>query len=295
MEKAKLKFAIFGNIYQSEKSDSIKTLLNILHKEAYRIAIDAQFYAYIHNDLNIDFEPDEIITDDNFEANFAVSIGGDGTFLNTAARVSEKEIPMIGINTGHLGFLADISTDAIAEAITCLQNGSYCIERRSMLRLISEQETGIPCPLALNEVAIMKHDNSSMISIETYIDNHYLATYKSDGLIVSTPTGSTGYSLSVGGPIICPSSNSIVLTPIAAHSLNVRPIVLDDQITVRLSVRSRNHSFLVSLDGRSQSCNESVQLKIRKAPQSIFVVKRNGNTFFDTLRNKLMWGADQRI
>jgi len=294
MEKANLTFAIFGNVHQSEKKSSIKNMLDVLRNESFHIAIDSKFYAYIHNELNIAFEPDEIITDDDFKANFAVSVGGDGTFLNTAARVNGKEIPIVGINTGHLGFLADVSSNGIAEAMASMRRGEYYIERRSMLRLFTEQDIGISYPLALNEIAIMKHDNSSMIDIEAYINDHYLTTYKADGLIVSTPTGSTGYSLSVGGPIISPNSNSIVLTPIAAHSLNVRPVVLDDQISVRLNVSSRNHSFLVALDGRSQSCNETVQLKIRKAPKYVYVVKRKETTFFDTLRNKLMWGADKR-
>ena len=150
-------------------------------------------------------------------------------------------------------------------------------------------------PYALNEVAILKHDNSSMISIRALVDGHYLTTYQADGLLISTPTGSTGYSLSVGGPIISPTSPCIALTPVAPHSLNVRPIILNDDITIRLQVKSRNHNFLTSIDGRSQNLDDHVELMIRRAPYRIHLVKRSNSHFFDTLRNKLLWGADKRI
>ena len=295
MEGGKLKLAVFGNVYQTERRESIRTFFAAAAGMGCRVAVDSMFCDYVRRELDLAVEPDEVFGDDDFAADFAVSLGGDGTFLATAARVGVKEIPIIGINTGHLGFLADISSDDIAEAVRSLLHGNYCIERRSTLRVTAESAEDIKYPFALNEVAILKHDNSSMISIDTFIDDHFLATYKADGLIVATPTGSTGYSLSVGGPIIFPTSNSIVLTPIAAHSLNVRPFVLDDRNTVRLTVRSRNHSFLASLDGRSRSFSDCVGLKVRKAPHSVFVVKRNDTIFFDTLRNKLMWGADGRI
>ena len=294
MKKAKLKFAVFGNEYQSEKSACIDLLFHVLRKIGAEVIIEEKFYHYIKERLAIDFHPDEIIFDTDFSANFVVSIGGDGTFLGTATRVGNKEIPIIGVNTGHLGFLADVSPENIADAFNCLTHGDYHIERRSLLHVIASSEHFIDYPYALNEVAILKHDNSSMISIDAYIDENYLTTYQADGLLISTPTGSTGYSLSVGGPIITPTSHSVVLTPVAAHSLNVRPIVIDDNITINLAVRSRNHNFLTAIDGRSLSCPESMTLKVRKAPFNVFVVKRNDTLFFDTLRNKLMWGADKR-
>lgn len=294
MKHGRLKFAIFGNVHQSEKSASISELLRVIRRIDSTVAIEKNFYHYIHKGLGIDFEPDELIEGNDFTANFAVSLGGDGTFLGTAAQVGNKEIPIIGVNTGRLGFLADVARDGISEAFESLRHGEYYIERRSLLNVKASMEPFINYPYALNEVAVLKHDNSSMISIDAYIDDTYLATYQADGLLVSTPTGSTGYSLSVGGPIIAPTSHTVVITPVAAHSLNVRPIVLDDNITIKLAVRSRNHNFLTSIDGRSQSCSELTTLKIRKAPYSIFVVKKNNTQFFDTLRNKLMWGADKR-
>lgn len=294
MKKAKLKFALFGNVYQSEKSACIHLLLQVLSQIGAEILIEEHFFHYISESLSIDVRPDGIISGADFTANFAVSVGGDGTFLGTAAQVGDKEIPIIGVNTGHLGFLADVSPEEIADVFESIIHGDYHLERRSLLHVTASVQPFIDYPYALNEVAILKHDNSSMISIEACIDGNYLTTYLADGLLVSTPTGSTGYSLSVGGPIITPTSHSVVLTPVAAHSLNVRPIVLDDNITISLAVHSRNHNFLTSIDGRSQSCPESMTLKIRKAPFNVFVVKRNNTLFFDTLRNKLMWGADKR-
>ena len=214
--------------------------------------------------------------------------------MNTATRIGDKAIPIIGINTGRLGFLADIIPDDISGMMSAIFNGEYHIEKRSLLKVESTIQPFIHHPYALNEVAVLKHDNSSMIRIDTTLDGNYLTTYQADGLIVSTPTGSTGYSLSVGGPIVAPDSHSVVLTPVAAHSLNVRPIVLDDTITIKLTVKSRNHNYLTAIDGRSISCSDSAELKIRKAPFYIHVVKRNNVNFFDTLRNKLMWGIDQR-
>ena len=222
-------------------------------------------------------------------------MGGDGTFLNTAARVGEKEIPIIGINTGRLGFLAEVLPKDFEKLIESLRRGDYFIEHRSLLRVCDNANQLNIYPYALNEVAILKHDNSSMISIRALVDGHYLTTYQADGLLISTPTGSTGYSLSVGGPIISPTSPCIALTPVAPHSLNVRPIILNDDITIRLQVKSRNHNFLTSIDGRSQNLDDHVELMIRRAPYRIHLVKRSNSHFFDTLRNKLLWGADKRI
>ncbi len=294
MDKNKLKFAVFGNKYHLENAKCINALLKFLMAREVSLAVESEFYKYINDVLDVSSDAVEIINNNDFTANFAISFGGDGTFLNTAARVGEKEIPIIGINTGRLGFLADVTPEAVSEMVSAIYDNEYHIEKRSVLKVQSSETPFLSHPYALNEVAVLKHDNSSMIRIDTIIDGNYLTTYQADGLIVSTPTGSTGYSLSVGGPIIAPDSHSIVLTPVAAHSLNVRPIVLDDTITIKLSIKSRNHNYLTAIDGRSISCNDSTELKIRKAPFSIHVVKRNNVNFFDTLRNKLMWGVDQR-
>lgn len=295
MHSTSPKFAIFGNTYQVEKSASLIKLLVTLQSFSARIAIEQTFYDFIHGTLPLTFTPDETIRTTDFTADFVISLGGDGTFLKSAAYVGSKGIPIIGINTGHLGFLADVAPGEIEEVIDGLFKGRYTIERRSVLRVTASHKRLSVYPCALNEVAILKHDNSSMINIRAYVDSNYLNTYKADGLLVTTPTGSTGYNLSAGGPIVAPNSRSIVLSPVAAHSLNVRPIVLNDDCTIKLETDSRNHSYLISIDGRSQSLPEGAVLTIRKAPYSIYVVKKPNSQYFDTLRNKLMWGADKRL
>ena len=294
MKKSSTRFAIFGNTYQPQGANCLKRVVQVLEKQKAAIIMEQDFYNCVLHTLPQGFRPKGIFTNNDFSAHFAISIGGDGTFLKTAAAVGDKGIPIIGINTGRLGFLADIQPDEIENLTEALAHGQYSIERRSVLRLKTQNEKLKPYPCALNEVAILKHDHSSMISIEVSVDDTYLNTYQSDGLILSTPTGSTGYSLSVGGPIVMPTSNSVVISPVAAHSLNTRPIVLNDNCTIKLKVSSRNRSYLLSVDGRSQSLSEETTLVVRKAPYYIYIVRKYGRHYFETLRNKLMWGADMR-
>jgi NAD+ kinase len=221
-------------------------------------------------------------------------MGGDGTFLNVASRVADKGIPILGVNTGRLGFLAAFSADNIEDAIASLYSGSFTVEERSVLSLTSDGGELQGYPFALNEIAILKHDISSMISIHTTINGEYLTTYMADGLIIGTPTGSTAYSLSVGGPIVVPEGNIITLTPVAPHSLNMRPIVLTDSSEVELTVQSRSGSFLVAIDGRSQSYPDNIVISVKKADYVVKVVTKQGQSFFSTLRRKMMWGADSR-
>ncbi len=291
----KLRFAIFGNIYQAKKSVAVQKLLCLLEERQAEIFIDQPFHDYLTQDLLLDVPHTGLITDDDFAADVVVSLGGDGTFLEAASRVGSKQIPILGINMGRMGFLADVTADEIDEALEAIYSDACEVERRSVLQV--EYSNGIPSshPFALNEVAVLKHDNSSMIAIRVSIDGEYLSTYQADGLIINTPTGSTGYALSVGGPIISPASNALGLVPVAPHSLNVRPFTLCDDVEIDLSVDSRSHQFLVAIDGRSESLSEEVRLKIRKAPYHTLLLKRKGSTFFRTLRNKLMWGSDVRI
>ena len=294
MKSPQLTFAIFGNTYQLEKSASISRIISHLRNIHAHIAVEESFYEFIKEHIDCPFVPDEIITSHNVSANFAISLGGDGTFLKCAEFIGNREIPIIGINTGRLGFLADNTPEETAELLEGLIEGKYSIEKRSVLQLISPQDGISLTPCGLNEIAVLKHDNSSMIGIEVYIDNHYLNTYQSDGLIVSTPTCSTGYSLSNGGPIVAPLSGTVVLTAVAPHSMNVRPFVINDECTIRMKVTSRNHNFLLTIDGRSQSVSDQEWLIIRKAPFRIHIVRKYGKDYFETLRNKLMWGADKR-
>ena len=236
------------------------------------------------------------------EADFAVSMGGDGTFLTTAMRVGEKQIPILGINTGRLGFLADFSLADIMQTLDNLQAGLLRQERCNVLQVEYNEGAGGKgrgsgmqgYPFALNEVAVLKRDNSSMISIRASLNGEYLTTYQADGLIVNTPTGSTGYALSVGGPVILPGSQNIGLVPVAPHGLTVRPLMLPDNLEVTLTVESRSHNFLVAIDGRSESCQDSTTLTIRKAPYQVVALKRPETTFLHTLRSKLLWGSDAR-
>lgn len=290
-----MKFAIFGNCFQSHKSSSAERLFYLLDKIQADVTICRTYYDFLKGEDSLKL-PTNVATfeGDDFDADMVISLGGDGTFLSAASRVGDKGIPILGINTGRLGFLSDISPEELEDTFDEIVNHHYTVEERSVLQLISDEPKLQKESFALNEIAVMKHDSSSMISIYTTVNGAYLHTYQADGLIVATPTGSTAYSLSVGGPIMVPHSNTIALTPIAPHSLNVRPLVMRDDWEISLKVESRSHNYLVAIDGRSVSCQEGIQLTIRRAPYSIKVVKRYNHVFFNTLRQKLMWGADKR-
>ena len=288
------KFALFGNIYQAKKSAHVLRLLSILGKHQAEVYIDNEFYEFLTKEQKMDICVAGVFEDDNFEADMVLSMGGDGTFLKAASHVGKKNIPILGINTGRLGFLADVSPEEIEETIADIYKGNYKVEDRSVLQATSEGQPLKGYPFGLNEIAILKRDSSSMITIHTSINGAYLTTYQADGLVIATPTGSTAYSLSIGGPIIVPHSDTIAITPVAPHSLNVRPIVINDDWEITLDVESRSHNFLVAIDGRSETCREGSRLTIRKADYKIKVVKRTNHVFFHTLRNKMMWGADGR-
>ena len=284
----KLKFALFGNIYQAKKSVLTKALLTALEKRGADIYIDCEFRNYLTRQMQLEVAHYGVIDGDNFEADIVLSMGGDGTFLQTASRVGGKGYPIIGVNTGRLGFLADINGNEIELIVQHIYDGDYQIEERSVLEVVTNKQHDT------SPYAVLKRDNSSMISIHVDVDGEYLTTYQADGIIVNTPTGSTGYALSVGGPIMAPGSGVLGIVAVAPHSLNVRPISLNDNVELELTISSRNHQYLVAIDGRSCSYSDDVKLRVRKAPYSIRVLKRNDSNFFDTLRQKLMWGNDVR-
>jgi len=281
-----MRFALFGNIYQAKKSAAIQQVLNAIAAHGAELQVDMEYYYFMKDSQHLTIKADKVFTEDDFDADFAISMGGDGTFLKTANRVGRRCIPILGVNMGRLGFLADIQPADIEDCIDALQSGDYVVEDRAVIA------TDFGC--ALNDVAILKRDTASMISIRASIDGKYLTTYQADGIIVSTPTGSTAYSLSNGGPIIVPGTGVMLMTAVAPHSLNIRPIVIPDTSVVTLDVESRSHSFLVAIDGRSEKCREGTTITLRRAPYNIKVVKRRGNPYFATLREKMMWGADQR-
>ncbi len=289
-----MKFALFGNTHQTKKSAHAATLLSTLHTYGAELYIDSDFYHFLPEELTRKYPPTGIFKGNDFEADMVISMGGDGTFLKSAMKVGRRNIPILGINTGRLGFLADISPEEVEEAFREICNGRFQVEDRSVLKLQYDKDSLSNYPYALNEIAVLKHDSSSMISIRTRINGALLTTYQADGLIIATPTGSTAYSLSVGGPIMVPHAGTIAITPVAPHSLNVRPIVLRDDWEITLDIESRSHNFLVAIDGRSESCKEGTKLTITKADYCIKVAKRYDHVFFKTLREKMMWGADTR-
>lgn len=225
---------------------------------------------------------------------FLISIGGDGTLLDAVCLVGSLEIPILGLNTGRMGFLATAATDRISEVIEYLATGNFQIESRSLISLECIRRLFNGVNFALNEFTIHKRDTSSMITVHTYIDGKYLNSYWADGLIVSTPTGSTGYSLSCGGPLITPGAKSFVITPVSPHNLNVRPIIVSDECEISFEIEGRSEKFLLSLDSRSTSISSETKLSVKKAPFSAKLVKLPHYHFFDTLRQKLNWGFDMR-
>lgn len=289
-----MKFALFGNTYQAKKASHVEALFDVLKRRGAELCICREYHRFLTADLHLNIPEAELFDGDDFHADMVISVGGDGTFLKAASRVGRKQIPILGINTGRLGFLADVSPEELEQTLDEILSGRYAVEERSVLQLRCEGGRQVQQPFALNEIAVLKHDSSSMIAIHTAINGVPLTTYQADGLVVATPTGSTAYSLSVGGPIMVPHSQTIAITPVAPHSLNVRPIVICDDWEITLEVESRSHNFLVAVDGRSESCQETTRLRISKADYPVKVVKRCDHAFFRTLREKMMWGADVR-
>lgn len=289
-----MKFAIFGNKHQTKKSESIGLLFEAITKRGDSYAIDKAFYDFLCAEHIAQPQPLEIITDNDFTADIAISFGGDGTLLRTASRVGSKPIPILGINAGRLGFLTATSNEDIDEIIGKIHDGDFDTEQRILIEASTNGSGLKSYPFALNEIAIMKHDSSSMITLKATINGCDTLTYQADGLIVATPSGSTGYSLSVGGPIIAPEASVLTLTPIAPHSLSARPIVVDDNTTIEIGVSSRSGNYLIAIDGRNESCDESTRITINKAAYRQLIIRHREHSFIQNLQEKLMWGADVR-
>lgn len=288
-----MKIAIFGKKYETTDRVIVQQLLDRLVELKCNIGIEQLLHNQMQQDAELQIPAVEVLTQDDFSADMALSIGGDGTFLHTATRVGDKGIPILGINTGHLGFLADLSGYNIENDIQEIIEGKYKVEERTLLQVEAEGLNEM-WHYALNEVAILKQDSASMISVRTAIDGEYFNTYQADGLIIATPTGSTAYALSAGGPILMPQAANWVLAPVAPHSFTVRPLVVNDNVTISLQVNCRTGKFLLSCDGRSVKMPADKNVILRKAPFTIKVVKGYNHSFSKTLRNKLMWGVDKR-
>lgn len=294
MTNKHLTFAIFGNSFQPRKSQSLMRVLDFLRSKGASIIFDRIFYDFLTAEQNQELGEVGTFEGDDFNADYVISMGGDGTFLKAAVRVGIKSIPLIGINMGRLGFLADVLPGEVETALQAVLEGNYNIEEHTAIQISTNGGNFDGCHYALNDIAVLKRDIASMIGIHTSIDGSFLVNYQADGLIVSTPTGSTAYSLSNGGPIIVPQTRTLCLTPVAPHSLNIRPIVISDSSTVTLEVESRSHNYLVAVDGRSYTMHEGSTVTISKAPFVTRIVKPNGRRYFSSLRDKMMWGADKR-
>ncbi len=293
-----MKIGIYGQFYHEDSEIYIQYILDALQKKGVEIIIEKEFLKKIN--LNKDFSKKYLgvstFTKIDTSYDFFLSIGGDGTLLKAITFVRDLGIPIVGINTGRLGFLATIQKEKIPESLNLILNDDFVISERSLLSIStdpSHQEI-LSLNFALNEVAINRNNTTSMIKVETKINDKYLTSYWSDGLIISTPTGSTGYSLSCGGPIIDPRTNSIVLTPIAPHNLNARPLVIPDSSTISLNVSGREETYLVSLDSRLATLKNNTAIIIKKAPFTIKLVQLPNDSFINTLREKLLWGKDKR-
>lgn len=291
----KNRFAIFGNVYQRKKSQAIFKLIAILQRYDAEIYVDRPFYEFITEGQHMDVKVDGIFEGEDFNVDYAISMGGDGTLLKTAARVHSKDTPIIGVNIGRLGFLADVAPSEIETAISDIYAGNYRVDEHSVIKIETSGEEKLESsPFALNDIAILKRDNASMISIRASINGEYVTTYQADGLIVTTPTGSTAYNLSNGGPIIAPGTGTLCLTAVAPHSLNIRPIVVPDTSVISLKVESRSHSVLVAVDGKSTSLHDGTEVRISKAKHTVRIIRFSDRKYYSTLREKMMWGLDQR-
>ena len=285
---------VFGNLQQPEMLSQLKQLIYFFSERAVTVLLDEYLHNYIRKNVSSDFDQFEVISENNLDADVALSFGGDGTFLNTAARIGRRNIPIVGINTGRLGFLADVAKDELIPALESIFEGNYKIEERSLLKVQTMDGTVLDTPFALNDIAISKQDSSSMIIINASANGEFINSYQADGLIIATPTGSTAYSMSTGGPIVVPQADTFVISPVASHSLNVRPLIVPDNWVIELDVVSRSNSYLISIDGRSKILQQSTRLRINKADYCVQILKPLSHTFFDTLRNKLLWGVDKR-
>ena len=289
-----MRIAVHGRVIKNPAVPCVQLIFNKLHRYGATLLINHNFARELRA-MGVEMGPHEVFSHkDELRADVVLSMGGDGTLLETVTFVGEKETPILGINIGRLGFLATISNEQVEDALPQLMEGFYGYDRRTLVHLEAS------CPLfdgltfGLNEFAILKRDTSSMITVHTYIDGEYLNSYWADGLIVATPTGSTGYSLSCGGPVVLPESKNLIITPVSPHNLNVRPMVVSDASVISFEVEGRSNNFLVSLDSRSETVDASVQLAVRKEAFCVRLIKLNGHNFLHTLRSKMNWGYDLR-
>jgi NAD+ kinase len=280
--------AVFGNTLRPDTISEVKHIVEFLQLRGITVVLSPELR---HDVFSRDLPSvEDYVATTGETIDFAISVGGDGTFLTTASMVGHLNIPILGINCGHLGYLAEVQTGDVDYVLDQLINNQYTIEKRCMLEVSSSKGGKIVSPFALNEVAVLKSGLSSMITVEVTLNGEFLHSYKADGLLIATPTGSTAYNLSVGGPLLDPHVNAIVLSPVATHSLNIRPLVVQDDSKIDLKISSRNGNYMVSVDGRSQVVNQDIQLHIERSARTIKLVRVSGQTFMRSLKDKLNWG-----
>ncbi len=292
------KVAIYGQTYTVGAHKEIQHLLYVLEQNQVVVFLESEFYNALQEEAQLNKKYPIFSSHENLNSSFDLffSIGGDGTMLRTVSFVRDLGIPIIGINTGRLGFLATVKKEEIEEAILLLLKESFSIQERTLLKVSTDPKTEKleELSFALNEITIARKNTTSMIGVKTYLNGEYLTNYWSDGLIIATPTGSTGYSLSCNGPVISPNSKNFVITPIAPHNLNARPMVIPDGTKIELEVNAREKSFLISLDSRIKSLPKNTKVFIEKAPFTIKTILLENQSFLKTLRSKLLWGEDTR-
>jgi len=290
-----MKVAIHGKVFPENTIPIIEYTFSILRKKNHDFYLSKLFFDQVsENGLKVDESNIYTPGSDFHTFDLVISIGGDGTLLETVTHVGKSEIPILGLNTGRLGFLATSNEETISDAIESIENHKYELDSRMLLKVESSNEIFEDLNYGLNEVTVLKQDTSSMITVHTYIDNEFLNSYWADGLIIATPTGSTGYSLSCGGPVVMPRSNNLIITPVSPHNLNVRPLIVSDMCTITLEVESRSNYFMASLDSRSTIIESGLKLQIKKEAFEAKLIKFDGYSFVNTLRKKLNWGLDIR-
>lgn len=291
-----MKIALFGSTYNEDMEAYYIELLGHLNYYNSELLVYKPFYDVLLKNHLINKNTDVFSTHDELKdrVDFMFSIGGDGTLLKTITLIKDSGIPVLGFNTGRLGFLSGTGREEIKDAIEALSENKYKTDTRSLLEIVNSGNINISDNYALNEISVHKRDSSSMISIHAYVNDIFLNTYWADGLIIATPTGSTAYSLSCGGPILTPDSNNFIINPIAIHNLTVRPVVIPDDSVIKLKIEGRDSNYLLSIDSRSEVLQSTMEIIIKKASFGIKLVKLNNNNFFTTIREKLMWGLDKR-
>ena len=288
--------AVFGRKVTKQNLEYYNRFLGILKDFGWNPVVESNLKKLLVKKVGISESTDEFQSHNDFKSgiDLSFSIGGDGTFIENVKFIRDSEVPVMGINTGRLGFLANISKENLEEAMEMVYTKNFVHQKRSLIKVETAQNHFGEDNFALNEITLQKKDTSSMITVHASLEGKYLNSYWADGLIVATPSGSTGYSLSCGGPIITPGCQVHILTPIAPHNLNVRPMVVPDHMPIKLSIEGRTRTYLMSIDGKSVPIKNEEELSISKANYMINVIKFKDNNFLDTIRNKMLWGIDKR-